>query len=661
MVVPGSSTSYSGISRYKDFLTDLPVNLAKKILGFLDEPTLRICNKVSKRWQLLAIDTLREIEFRKSFNEKIMEFVKSKDSNVVSPNYANIVKIRVPTDGDKPSSKEGQLKMKLVQMEERNIYCGGYFTTDVMDKRDPHRVVDFGGKTLMAVGSKDGAVLLLYVSMEAKVISVLRGNVVQIRAVRLCEDKGLVITGSFDAIIRCWNLKSETCVMTLLGHTGAVNCLDVYGDRLVSGAKDCTVKIWSLENGKLCDEYNFKHPSSVQCVKISQTRVYSSCDKGQVKIWDLETASVLKMIDAHQSSVRCLFFNEWHLLTGDSKGLVMAWSTNCEAKDCLKIFNHPTEVRSLTLAYLRVVTGCDDGKIRIFNFLTGVCLRVIVAGSKSNHILSVHFHETSIVVNSMANVKQHNFGEVFWDYADSADKKHVRTGEGMTSDSSKLPPGTAPPRKVSSPVKMHNRRKSFPNLPCFARRTQEQSDSVKVTLSEKATTERIKKRGPHHPPTRDSTLLKINAIQRATCMDEVALNMQRNARLRDDWGSPASSIKLATKVTDSKASKANAPRPKRAPNREVSTAPGHIIRPLPPQVEKTKSQSAKTQRLLNKSVKDVAKKESTNVSGKSLSDLQKFVESFKNVEREDLFNADNELELLTATQLEEGAKSQSQG
>lgn len=41
---------------------------------------------------------------------------------------------------------------------------------------------------------------------------------------------------------RCWNLKTDRCVMALYGHSGTVNCLDVHADRLVSGAKDCQVK-----------------------------------------------------------------------------------------------------------------------------------------------------------------------------------------------------------------------------------------------------------------------------------------------------------------------------------------------------------------------------------------------------------------------------------
>lgn len=73
-------------------------------------------------------------------------------------------------------------------------------------------------------------------------------------------------------------------------------------------------------------------------------------------------------------------------------------------------------------------------------------------------------------------------------------------------------------------------------------------------LSEKATSERIKKRGLHHPLTRDSILLRVSAIQRAQCMDEVSTNMEHNARLRDSWGPHTSQDLLPTDLQSLKQS-----------------------------------------------------------------------------------------------------------
>uniref|UniRef100_A0AAV2LFK4 F-box domain-containing protein n=1 Tax=Knipowitschia caucasica TaxID=637954 RepID=A0AAV2LFK4_KNICA len=570
MVVPGSSKSYSGISLYKDFISALPVNLAKRILSFLDESCLTICCEVSHQWHLLAKETLTETEFRKRVNKKIAMLIKRKPTANSSPTYANIIKVQVLVSADGSGAKE---EHKLVEMEERNIYCGGFFTKDIIDKHDCHRVIDHNGNKLMAVSSKNGMVQLLYVSATPKVISVLKESVVQIRALRLCEDKDMVIAGCVDAIIRCWNLTSQSCVMVLSGHAAAVNCLDVCGDTLVSGARDCT-------------QYNFRHKGTVECVKI-QTRVYSGCNKGQVKVWDLETAAEIKVISGHLCSVRCLFLDEWHLLTGDVKGVVKAWSSHCDASvDCIRTFKHPKEVTSLTLSYLRVVTACMDGKIRIFNFLTGDCIKVIVAVNSPNVLLSVHFHHNSFVVNTALNVKSFLFGEVVWDYED---KKQVQNKDGLISNIPKLP-ASAPVKNLSSSNEKALRRKALSCLTSATEigLTEEQRDSIKVALSEKATSARIKRRGPHHPLNTDCIMLKLNAAQKARTTDEAAINMELNARLRDDWSAPP--------VTPAPLPKTAAMSPKSPPKREVSTAPGRIMRPQPP-LGKRPSLSTKTQQL----------------------------------------------------------------
>ncbi|XP_029384219.1 CMT1A duplicated region transcript 1 protein [Echeneis naucrates] len=570
MVVPGSSKSVSGVSLYRDFIGCLPVNLSKRILGLLEECTLKHCQKVSRHWQHLAKETMAERKFRGNLQDQIKAMMKKyKGINIISPTYSGIVEVLVPAKDDErpdnPFSVQkvkpfeaayAKIKTKTVQMEERNVYCGAYFTKALLSKKDPHRVVDYGGRSFMATGSKDRTVHLFYVASETKAVSVMKGHVGGVRAVLLCEDRGLVITAGSDASIRCWSLKTDRCEMVLYGHTGTVNCLDVHADRLVSGAKDCLVKVWNLQTGNHLEDFNFKHPKSIQCVKITTTQIYSSCERGLVKIWDLEKASLLRVIDAHRKSVKCLFFDDWHLLSGDLNGQVMAWSVRCDTKECLMTFNHPKEVRSLTLIYLRVVTGCVDGKIRIFNFLTGDCLRDITAEPETGRLLSLHFHDNSILVNTETSVKLYQFAKVFWDCTEAAGRGQgdVLPHEGLVSEKSaallrKFPRttfGVDHKAQVALPSrKMQNRDSKKPESAELHYHTRFLFTSSKcqvkehcesVMLSEKAASERMKKRGLHHPLTRDSILLRVGAIQRAQCKDEVSVNMECNARLRDSWG-----------------------------------------------------------------------------------------------------------------------------
>ncbi|CAG5904005.1 unnamed protein product [Menidia menidia] len=570
MVVPGSSKSVSGVSQYKDFISFLPVDLSKRILGLLQEQTLRRCRRVCRCWKQLSEETIQEMKFRKIFQEQIQTIVEGCCSNdKVSPTYANIVELTVPVRDDEeedghPAEQRvkpfanAKIKTKTVQMEERNVYCGGYFTKTLLDEEDSQRVLDYRGGPLMATGLKDRLVHLLYMASGIKTVASLRGHVGSIRAVLLCEDRDLLLSAGCDASIRGWSLKTYRCEMVLYGHTDTVNCLDIHDDKIVSGSKDHTVKVWSLQTWRPFKNLNFKHQSSVHCVKIDKRTVYSSCGRGVVKIWSMETASLLRTIDGHKSSVKCLFFNEWYLLSGDSSGKVMAWSVSCDTEECLKTFNHPSEVRSLTLMYLRVVTGCADGKIRIFNFLTGDCLREMIAESESSSIMSLHFYDQSILVNTTCSVLLLQFAKVFWDYTGSTQKNRMKVvdQDSLIFESPKRAQSSNQFRKsgkscvsigggdmISNTQKIQKHTLKSQIKPTITKsQTKECAQSEKALLSlmqsEKATGERMKKRGPHHRLSRDSILLRVGAMQRMLRMDEVSINMESNARLRDSWGPP---------------------------------------------------------------------------------------------------------------------------
>ncbi|XP_029923404.1 F-box/WD repeat-containing protein 10-like [Myripristis murdjan] len=298
------------------------------------------------------------------------------------------------------------IQTKTVQMTERNAFGGTYHTTVLLKKDDDYRVVGYSGGELVAVGSRERVVRLMDVSSSKEVGPLIRGHAGSIRALLLCEERNLLITASYDLSIRCWNLKTGASMMVLRGHMDTINCLDLHANTLVSGANDCKVKVWDLATGKCFENLRFKHHSPVWCVKTDATLLLSSCAKGLVKMWDTKTASLLKVINAHQSAVKCLFFDSYHIVTGDSDGKVMAWSTNVNVKGCLMTFHHPREVRSVMLSDLCVITGCMDERIRIFSFLRGHCVTAINVESP---ILSIHIDKNRMMVNTRASVLLYQF------------------------------------------------------------------------------------------------------------------------------------------------------------------------------------------------------------------------------------------------------------
>ncbi|KAJ8363117.1 hypothetical protein SKAU_G00119480 [Synaphobranchus kaupii] len=466
-VVPGSSMSLSGVSRHRDFIRSLPVHLAKRILGFLDRSVLLNCLDVSQHWHYLTEEVQTEIDTKRMVENQAM--IMQGSSKVCIPTvYSRIREVLVPSaeklkdvasDVKKDKGFESaysDVTTKTVEMEEKNMFCGAYNLLVLSSSEDSTRVVHYNGGHLVAVGSKDRQVRLLDVKMMKERSLVMQGHAGSIRTVYLCEEQGLVISAGYDLSIRCWNLRSGVCTMLLRGHFGTINCLDLHGNTLVSGAKDCRVKVWNLQTGKCHQRLRFRHDSPVQCVRAGQVQVLSSCDKGLLKLWDMETGRLLKLIDSQQGAVKCLHLDQWHILSGGADGYVKAWSTSSWYSKSLMSYRHPREVLTLTFLFLRVVTGCADGKIRVFDFLSGNCLRVIISNSQQSPVLSLHIDNNNLVINTRTSVIFFQFGTESTEHSEPPEDEGVDKVEGDPPQESPPFPGPGPERGAAAPLWWHD-------------------------------------------------------------------------------------------------------------------------------------------------------------------------------------------------------------
>ncbi|NXA41762.1 FBW10 protein, partial [Eudromia elegans] len=441
-VVPASLHSVFHINKYKDFIRCLPTHLSKYILGLLDRKSLSTCVAVSKCWAFLAKEVKREHVSQKITQEEIVCLQGSCPRGVVS-NYAKIVNVTIPRlnkDGNIIQVKDQKwtsklkedeedslqlayhgLKTDTIQLEERNVFCGSYNIRVLTDQLDPNRVIHYSGGNLVAVGSADRKVRFLGVLEMKEVLPPLSGHAGSIKALCLNETEGFVLSASFDLSIRCWDIYSGVCMKIFNGHSGTITCLDLFKDKFVSGAKDGMVKVWDLESRKCLR--TLKHSATIWVVKMNGMHVVSGCDKGLVKVWYVESGTLIKVLEGHQGAVKCLSFDQWHLVTGGTDGYALAWSMVGNHKRCLTAFRHPKAVLFLEFLYLRVISGCADGKIRIFNYLTGSCLKVMRANSRGDPVSSFCVAENRMVINALSCLLMFQFEDVQWNYNIKTDRE----------------------------------------------------------------------------------------------------------------------------------------------------------------------------------------------------------------------------------------------
>ncbi len=107
-------------------------------------------------------------------------------------------------------------------------------------------------------------------------------------SVAISPDGQTLVSGSWDATIKAWELSTGKLVRTLTDHAGTVYSAAISpdGQTLVSGSKDKTIKVWELSTGKLVRTLT-GHAAEVRSVAISpdgQILVSGSVDK-TIKVW----------------------------------------------------------------------------------------------------------------------------------------------------------------------------------------------------------------------------------------------------------------------------------------------------------------------------------------------------------------------------------------
>ncbi|NWT35230.1 FBW10 protein, partial [Cardinalis cardinalis] len=440
-MAPASVPSGSDGSQPKDFTRALPFQLSMAILGLLDQKSLDACSAVNGHWELL-VRRLREDKECQSTVQKNLLQMQELCPRKTMPNYAKRVDVQIPQLNDEGEVTEvkdkeqkkrrksktedlglheayRELKTDKIELEERNVFCGPYKTCVLTEQRDRTRRAHYSGGDLVAAGSRRLRLLRVPAGKEELL---LHGHTGSVRALCLREDRGFLLSStSLELSIRCWNIHSGACVRTFTGHYATITCLHSHQEHLVSGAGDGMVKVWSLESGKCLR--TLMHSSPVGAVRMDGTHVVSGGHRGLVKVWSAETGALIKTLERHQGPVLCLSFDHWHLVTGSSDGFALGWSMLGKFRRCLIAFFHPKEVLSLEFLYLRVVSGCADGCIRIFNFLTGTCLRVLEPSGSGDPVSALCVAGNRVVTNSPSRLLLLQFEEVAWDYSLPADRE----------------------------------------------------------------------------------------------------------------------------------------------------------------------------------------------------------------------------------------------
>ncbi|KAI8911558.1 WD40-repeat-containing domain protein [Gorgonomyces haynaldii] len=240
-------------------------------------------------------------------------------------------------------------------------------------------------KDLLVTGSFDASIRVWDVS-TGECLAVLRGHGRCVRGVQFDDNK--IVSCSMDRTLRIWCRKSFNCVRVLSNDSG-VNCLHFEDKMLASGTVDGNIKVWNLARG--CSFTLSGHSDWVNKVKIMpcHERLISCSDDTTMRLWDIATQSVLRVFSGHNGPVQALQFKDGHsdqerrLITGSLDNTVKIW--NLGTGECEKtLFGHEQGVWCIGADSLRIISGSHDKTVKVWDMCSGNLLHSLKADAAVN-------------------------------------------------------------------------------------------------------------------------------------------------------------------------------------------------------------------------------------------------------------------------------------
>ena len=178
--------------------------------------------------------------------------------------------------------------------------------------------------------------------------------------------------------------KGNRCLIALRGHYDDVFCLlETSKRQLVSGSKDGSILIWSIDNHNTI--YNFKaHNNSVGCaIEIGENKIVTGGADCKIKIWDLSSnpEGEEDILSGHTNAVFSICkINEQLIASASCDKTIRLWDV--VKKECLNIFSgHKGYVWSVVKLKEenKIASSSSDKTIKIWNIDELKCINTINA------------------------------------------------------------------------------------------------------------------------------------------------------------------------------------------------------------------------------------------------------------------------------------------
>lgn len=181
----------------------------------------------------------------------------------------------------------------------------------------------------------------------------------------------VLYAGTWVNTIRAIDLDSDELVTELVGHMGYVKTLALFGNRLISGSNDKSIRLWNLDTGN-CEQILLGHegPLSKLVVDEAAARLFSAADEAGIRVWDLKRGETIRVLKGHTDWVHSLALDAAADLLfsggGQADPTIRIWDTVSFA--CLSVLHgHTGSIKALAVCGNLIASASWDLSVKTWS------------------------------------------------------------------------------------------------------------------------------------------------------------------------------------------------------------------------------------------------------------------------------------------------------
>ncbi|GJQ77690.1 putative protein dimerization protein [Trypoxylus dichotomus] len=191
-------------------------------------------------------------------------------------------------------------------------------------------------------------------------------------------DDQKIVSGLRDNTIKIWDRNTLQSTKVLTGHTGSVLCLQYDDKVIISGSSDSTVRVWNVNTGEMVNTL-IHHCEAVLHLRFNNGMMVTCSKDRSIAVWDMTSQTEItlrRVLVGHRAAVNVVDFDEKYIVSASGDRTIKVWNTStCEFVRTLN--GHKRGIACLQYRDRLVVSGSSDNTIRLWDIECGICLRIL--------------------------------------------------------------------------------------------------------------------------------------------------------------------------------------------------------------------------------------------------------------------------------------------